>query len=95
MSRHDSLNGGKTKPLSKHARGVLEQIARGPIITKRGGGGGGINAGVVDRLTRGPEPLCEHVEVPSPFKNAKKVPMTGALAITEAGRREIALWSTR
>lgn len=54
-----ALNGTKTHPLTKHALGVLQELAARPIPTQR------INAGVVDRLHR--EGLSETVDLPSPF----------------------------
>jgi hypothetical protein len=61
MGERTSLNGGKTRPLSAFAIGVLEGIARTPQTAIS------INPGVVDRLKR--EDLVELVMLPSPYKS--------------------------
>lgn len=74
-----SLNGGKTRPLSPHAQLVLLDIAYQPKPRVQ------VNPGLVDRLTRMPDPLCVVVDLPSPFRThrGKTCPH---LQITEAGR---------
>lgn len=47
LRKRRPLNGQKTHPLSKHALGVLRDLARGPVP------GYEINPGVRDRLSRG------------------------------------------
>lgn len=77
-----SMNGGQTRPLSSHARNVLTCIAVSPQPRTR------VNPGVVDRLTRMPDPLCAVVDLPSPFKihGGKTCPH---LQITDAGRKAL------
>lgn len=69
-------------PLSDHARGVLEGIAREPVASLV------VNAGVADRLFR--ERLIEHVELVSPFKSHQGRKVTH-YKITEAGRVKLGL----
>jgi hypothetical protein len=76
-----SLNGGRTRPLTSHARSVLSDLARkGPIPTQR------INPGVVDRFHR--EGLTETVDLLSPFAIHKGGKCRHE-QITEAGRAAI------
>ncbi|MFK4706043.1 hypothetical protein ABIC83_002882 [Roseateles asaccharophilus] len=72
----ESLNGGKTRPLTPHALGVLKDIARQPVPQQE------INPGVRDRLHR--EHLVEDVELRSPYAVHKGGNCTH-LKITEAG----------
>lgn len=82
--RDQSLNGGETRPLTKHTRGKLEEIARQPIACNS------LNAGVLDRLTREPYPLCKRVSLPSPYKKDRGASVPH-LQITDAGRAELGL----
>jgi hypothetical protein len=77
------MNGGQTRPLTPHALGVLRQLAAAPVLRLK------INPGVVDRLTREPDPLAEEVDLPSPFK-VHKGGKTRWLQITDAGRALLA-----
>jgi propanediol dehydratase small subunit len=72
-----SLNGGKTRPLTAHAKGVLRSLTHRDIPTRE------INPGVVDRLTR--ESLAELVLAPSPYKTHGGADCWH-LRITDAGR---------
>lgn len=83
MGETRSLNGGKTRPLTAHSLGVLKGISTKPVAR------GEINAGVWDRLTREPNPLCEVVQLPSPFKKHKGGDIPH-LQITAAGRQLLA-----
>ena len=75
------LNGTKTHPLTEAARTVIARLAKwGPIPRQD------INAGIANRLERGPEPLAEAVMLPSPFK-AHRGRSIQHLQLTEAGRR--------
>ena len=86
--RLTSNNGGQTRPLTLHAREVLALIAIAPIPCTNA------NHGVVDRLTRGLDPLCEYVPLPSPFKKDRRPDGTVAtcthLRILPAGLTELA-----
>lgn len=55
-----SMNGGRTRPLTAHARGVLRELARAPMPRQN------MNPGVADRLERGD--FAEVVMLPSPFE---------------------------
>ena len=77
-----SLNSGRTRKLSEHSRTKLAEIANAPAAR------GKINPGVVDRLTRGPEPLCVIVMRPSPFKKDRGREVEH-LMITTAGVLEL------
>lgn len=72
----------KLNPLSDHARGVLESIARAPVASLE------INAGVWDRLYR--ERLIEGVELKSPFKSHAGKSILHA-KITDAGLAKLGL----
>lgn len=79
-----SLNGGQTRALSPHAHDVLASIAVTPRPRSN------VNPGVVDRLTREPDPLCVVVNLPSPFRVHHGRGQSGLcphLQVTEAGRR--------
>lgn len=77
-----SLNGGATCPLTPAARAVLLRLAEAPVPRQR------VNPGVVDRLTREPDPLAEVVGLPSPFVIHRGADIRH-LRITEAGRAEV------
>lgn len=77
----ESLNGGKTRPLTEHALCVLRDLARRPLPQQE------INPGVRDRLFR--ESLVEDVELPSPYAVHKGGKCTH-LKITEAGLTRLA-----
>lgn len=82
--RTDSLNGGQTQPLKAASVEVLASLRGGAIPCQ------GVNAGVVDRLTRGPVPLARREERPNPFPSSRKRnPMIGFLVITDDGLREL------
>lgn len=84
MDRTTSNNGGKTKPLTPTALGVLRDLRSKNIPCRS------INPGVVDRLTRQPNPLADTVDGPNPFPSSqKKEPKIPHLTITEAGRLEL------
>lgn len=59
-----SNNGGKTQPLTAHSRDVLIRLAAAgtlpinPRKEEKAAGCLSINPGVVDRLTRSPQPLA-------------------------------------
>lgn len=78
------LNGEKTHPLTKHAIGVLREIAKQPRPRLV------INPGVANRLER--ESLVETVQLPSPYKSHRsgKCPH---LRITERGKKALAALS--
>lgn len=80
-----SLNGGTTKPLTAHGWAALERLARGPVPCIE------FNAGIVDRLTRPPDPLAKVVDLPSPYK-AHKGGDCPHLMLTEVGER---VWKDR
>ena len=86
--RLTSNNGGQTRPLTAHTRAVLAVIAVAPIPCASA------NHGVVDRLTRGLDPFCEYVQLPSPFKKDRRPDGTVAtcthLRILPAGVAELA-----
>lgn len=79
MTRSESLNGGKTRPLTAHALSVLRKMQAAPIVRA------GMNPGVADRLTREPKPLAVECLHPSPFKKDKGN-VRIHLEITAAGR---------
>lgn len=74
-----SLNGGTTRPLTAAAWTWLASIAESPRPLS------GINPGIRDRLTRTPDPLCERVDLPSPFRIHRGAPCPH-LRVTDAGR---------
>lgn len=83
MSRTASLNGGKTKPLTASGWAALASLQSGPCPKVH------LNPGIVDRLTREPDPLARRVELPSPF--AKDKGGTCAhIEITDHGRQTLA-----
>ena len=47
---------------------------------------GHLNPGVIEGLTRGPQPLARIVRLPSPFKSTRGQ-LVDHLQITDAGRR--------
>lgn len=75
------LNGHQTHPLTEHGWSALRALAAGPQPQAA------FNAGIVDRLTREPEPLARAraVRVPSPYKKDRGGTTRG-LEITAAGR---------
>lgn len=74
------LHGRKTHPLSAHALSVLDDLAKGPIVSSK------LNAGVVNRLLR--EALVRLESRPSPFaSHAGRNVKVNVLVITEAGER--------
>lgn len=74
-----SLNGGRTGALTEHGWAALRALARGPGLRSA------FNPGVVDRLTREPDPLAREVPVPSPHKKDHGGTTRG-LELTDAGR---------
>lgn len=76
------LNGEVTHPLTEYARGKLEELRAGPKPSRN------YNPGLVNRLTREPDPLATIVSLPSPFPSNKggKIPH---LQITAAGLAEL------
>lgn len=76
------LNGERTHPLTAHARANLALIRTTPKPKHS------FNPGVVDRLTRQPNPLAEVVSLVSPYPShrGKKIPH---LRITAAGLAEL------
>ena len=79
---NESLNGGKTRPLTDHGYAALAVLAVEPKVRSE------FNAGVADRLTRGPVPLAEEFEGPNPFKSSQKQrPKVGYLRLTPEGLR--------
>jgi hypothetical protein len=82
--RNQPLWGTQTHPLKPASRTVLARIRRATIPCQE------VNQGVVDRLTRGPEPLAKIVQGPNPYPTTqKKQPTINHLQITEAGIREL------
>lgn len=81
-ARLRSNNGGQTRPLTEHGWRALRALATGPQPRAV------FNAGIVDRLTREPEPLARACAVPSPYKKDRGGTTRG-LEITEAGRRAL------
>jgi hypothetical protein len=81
-SRSNSLNGGKTRPLTHHAYAALAELAVEAKPRQC------FNAGVVDRITREPNPLAEVFDGPNPFKTSqKKYPTIQYLRLTPEGMR--------
>jgi hypothetical protein len=78
------LNGTKTHPLTEHGRAALVRLLQGPMPAQE------INAGVVNRLTRGAssEWLARTVWLPSPYKSHKGKTIIH-LEITDAGKRAL------
>lgn len=72
----------KLNPLTPHARGELERVAREPVPTLE------LNAGVMDRFLRGR--LVEIVQRRSPFKSHNGRDLAHA-KITDAGLVELGL----
>ncbi len=73
-----SLNGGKTKPLTEHAKGVMRDLLRRPKPLME------INAGVRDRLGRGG--WVRVIEYASPYAKHKGG-TCHHLALNESGRK--------
>ena len=78
MPGKPSLNGGKTRPLSKHALACLARLAAGPLPPQE------FNHGVIDRLARHSVPLVEPVLRVSPYKKDRGAKITH-IQLTEAG----------
>jgi hypothetical protein len=78
LEKLTSLNGGSTRPLTDHAKGVLRDLLRRPKPTHE------INAGVIDRLNRGG--WVKIIQYLSPYKkhNGGTCPH---LALNEEGRK--------
>jgi hypothetical protein len=72
-----SLNGGKTKPLTDHSKGVLRDLLHRPKPLRE------INAGVRDRLARGG--WVRVIEYASPYAKHKGGTCQH-LALNESGR---------
>ena len=73
------LSGQETRPLKPASLDALRLLVAGPRPCSD------FNAGVVDRLTRGPEPLAERTEGSNPFPKASakrpKVPYPKITAV--------------
>lgn len=82
------LNGSATHPLTHYAITALTRLSECPRPRTA------FNPGIANRLLRGPTPLAEEVELPSPYPSHKnrKVPH---LRITEAGRVELKTYEAR
>ena len=78
----DSLNGGEARPLTEHALKELRRIERAPLPKTI------FNPGTADRLTRGPSPMAEAVDLPSPYPSHKGRKLVH-LRITPAGLAEL------
>jgi len=79
--RTDSLNGGRVRPLTPHAIGVLRGLARGPVPSVE------INPGVYDRFIC--EDLAESFEAQMPEHYKGKTRNIKWVRITEAGRLKL------
>lgn len=79
LPKDRSNNGGRTHPLTLYATGVLRLLDICPRPYQE------INPGVIDRLTREPNPLAEIVQLPSPYK-VHRGDTCKHLQITAAGR---------
>jgi hypothetical protein len=80
--KETSLNGGKTRPLTEHGYAALAALAIESRLRQS------FNAGIADRLTRGPLPLAEEFEGPNPFKTTQKQrPTVSYLRLTPEGQR--------
>lgn len=75
-----SMNGGKTRPLTDHAKGVLRKIASEPIPVQE------VNPGVRDRFERGG--YTKITQYPSPYIKHKGGDCDH-YELTEAGRNAI------
>lgn len=82
--RNQPLWGTQTHPFKPASRTVRAGIRHKTIPCQE------INQGVVDRLTRGLEPLAKVVQGPNPYPTTqKKQPTINPLQISEAGIREL------
>lgn len=79
-----SNNGGVTKPLTDASLRVLADLQRETVPCRS------VNAGVVDRLTREPDPLAGLEFRPNPFPSSRtREPKIYFLVLTDAGRQEL------
>lgn len=79
ITQKTPLNGTQTHPLSRHALGILAELAQGPKPRQE------INPGVVNRFER--ELLVESIDLPNPYKTkGKTVP---GLRITVEGLKRL------